>query len=458
VRRVGTVLVVASALAVLLAVPAAAEEAAPATGAQEVPTATPIKHFLFLMQENHSFDNYFGTYPGADGIPDGVCMPVDPAVPDGQCIGSSHVGNRPVIDLPHSRRTFEAQYAGGAMDGFIAGAGGLPTAELSMAYYDDRDLPWYWNVADDYVLFDRFFSSAAGGSTANHMYWVAGVPGAQGERDAVPPAGWGDQIPTVFDRLTAAGISWKFYIQNYDPTINIRAARVGDKGAQVVWAPVLAMDRFLDDPALSSNIVDMSEYYSDLENGTLPSVAFMVPSGASEHPPGSVQAGEAFVRTLVGSLMRSSAWDSSAFMWSYDDWGGFYDHVPPPAVDEFGYGFRVPALLVSPYARQGFVDSTVLDFTSGLAFIRENWGVEPLAARDASANSFMSAFDFASPARPAVLVPGTREPPVRSTADIAVLYPAYGASLVVLAVTVVWARRRRALGSAPTATAGGPAA
>ena len=133
----------------------------------QVMTATPIKHFLYLMQENHSFDNYFGTYPGADGIPDGVCMPVDPNQPSGECVPSSHVGNRAVVDLPHSRKTYEAQYNGGEMNGFVAGVGGLPTGELSMAYYDDRDLPWYWNIADNYVLFDRFFSSAAAGSTAN---------------------------------------------------------------------------------------------------------------------------------------------------------------------------------------------------------------------------------------------------------------------------------------------------
>lgn len=422
------------AVAVLaVGTPVAAGETSPEPPpAAETETATPIKHFLFLMQENHSFDNYFGTYPGADGIPEGVCMPRDPSDPAAGCVEPSHIGNRPVTDLGHSPRIHELEYDNGKMDGFLAAFDDPAAGEIAMAHYDDRDLPWYWNVADNYVLFDRFFSSAKGGSVRNHMYWVAGVPGAKGAMDVLPKEGWGDAIPTVFDRLEEAGISWKFYIQNYDPTINIRAARVGDKGAQVVWAPLLAMDRFIDDEALASRIVDMSEYYLDVENNTLPSVAFLVPSGASEHPPGSVQAGEAFVRSLVTSLVRSDSWSSSAFLWSYDDWGGFYDHVKPPVVDEAGYGFRVPALLISPYARHGYIDSTELDFTSGLAFIRENWGIEALAERDAAANSFMSAFDFDDPPRPPALLPASREVIVPKRANIAVLYPAYASSVVLV--------------------------
>jgi phospholipase C len=410
--------------------------------AVDVPTTTPIKHFFYLMQENHSFDNYFGTYPGADGIPEDVCLPVDLDDAAAGCVESSHVGNRAVTDLAHSQKTHDLQFNGGAMDGFAAAFDDPAAGEISMAYYDDRDIPWYWNVADNFVLFDRFFSSARGGSVRNHMFWVAGVPGVEHGSDSVPQGGWGDSIPTIFDRLQAAGISWKFYIQNYDPTVNIRSERVGDKGAQVVWAPLLAMDRFLNDEELASHIVDMEEYYSDIENGTLPSVAFMVPSGASEHPPGSIQAGEAFVRTLVSSLTRSDAWESSAFLWTYDDWGGFYDHVEPPAVDRFGYGFRVPALLVSPYARKGHVDSTQLDFTSGLAFIAENWGVDPLATRDANANTFMSAFDFEQRPREPVLLPASRTKTEYKRASIAVLYPAYGAPIAMLVVLTWWSYRR----------------
>jgi phospholipase C len=283
------------------------------------------------------------------------------------------------------------------------------------------------------------------------MYWVAGVPGNP-KGDSIPAEGFGD-IPTIFDRLEEKGVSWKFYIQNYDPSVTYRTYRTVDdanKGAQVVWAPVLAYERFIDDPRLFGKIAPLSEYYRDLAEGTLPSVAYMVPSGASEHPPGSIQAGERFVRTLHTALMRSSAWDSAAFLWTYDDWGGWYDHVVPPQVDEYGFGYRAPALLVSPYARKGHIDSTTLDFTSGLKFIEHNWGVEPLAERDRRANNILSAFDFAAPPRPPALLPHSRAAAVEFTSYQSDIYLAYGgglaipATLIGLGVAVsVWRRRAK---------------
>jgi phospholipase C len=198
----------------------------------------------------------------------------------------------------------------------------------------------------------------------------------------------------------------------------------------VVWVPLLNFDRFLDDPELSSHIVDLDQYYVDLQQGTLPSVAYIIPSGASEHPPQHPASGQRFVKTLIQELMRSSAWDSSAFLLLYDDWGGWYDHVTPPQVDSYGFGPRVPALLVSPYARQGHIDSTQLDFTSVLKFIEENWGLASLAERDANANNFLSAFDFEQPPRRAEFLPSTRaaEVSVRKT-SVSVIYWAYGLAL-----------------------------
>lgn len=411
----------------------ASEDFAPA---EELRTTTPIKHFMVLMQENHSFDNYFGTYPGADGIPEGTCMPVDagpdpggPAV-DTDCVEPFHIEDEAILDLGHSVDVHKLQYNNGKMDGFLEafaerrGLGGQP-----MGYYDDRDIPFYWNIADNYVLFDRMFTSASGGSVWNHMFWVTGTPGNY-EADLLLPGGF-DHIPTIFDRLQEAGISWKFYIQNYKPEINFRTPGTGDEGAQIVWVPPLNYNRFLDDPALNSRIVNMSEYYQDLAEGTLPAVSFMVPSGASEHPPGSIQAGERFVRALLNALMASSAWESSAFMWTYDDWGGWYDHVPPPKVDRYGYGFRAPALLVSPYARRGHVDSTTLDFTSQLKFIENNWGVPPLGDRDAEANDITSAFDFQAGPREPFFISRTRSPEQLPGTNSGVVYLAYGAALLV---------------------------
>lgn len=418
---------------------------------------TPIEHVIVLMQENHSFDNYFGTYPGADGIPPGTCIPVDPFTPwNPACVAPFHLGDNEVqlADPDHSSDTFLRQYNRGRMDGFVhALRRKNQDGRLAMAYYDDRDLPFYWNLADEYVLFDRFFSSAAGGSFTNHIYWVAAVPGM--DRSKLPPEGLGD-LPTIFDRLDERGISWKFYVQNYDPRITYRTRGVlkGPKAAQAVWVPLLNYARYIDDPELSSRIVDLQEFFRDLQDGTLPAVAYMVPSGPSEHPPSSVMSGQRFVRTLLNELTRSSAWNSSAFILTYDDWGGWYDHVSPPQVDASGYGFRVPALLVSPYARRGHVDSTELDYTSILKFIEQNWDLEPLAERDANANSLDTAFDFSQPPREPRMIPWERPakgPKVEPRRDV--IYTAYGAALVVPALLIGWAafdsdrRQRLALGT-----------
>ena len=288
------------------------------TVAGEQTTTTPIKHFVTLMQADHTFDSYFGTYPGADGIPAGTCMPTARA---GECIEPWSIQGSELEDLRDDTETFDRQYAGGRMDGFVTAFDDAPLANpaLPMGHYDRDELPFYWNVADEFVLFDRNFTSAHGGSVANHMYWVTGTPG--GEEETIPDEGF--TAPTIFDRLEESGISWKFYVENYDPTITFRSRGVGDRASQVIRCPLLAYARFVDDPDLKAHIVPIDQYYQDLDDGTLPAVSYVVPSGSSEHPPGSVAAGQAFVSNLIGGLMRSSAWSTSAIMWSYDDWGGF---------------------------------------------------------------------------------------------------------------------------------------
>jgi phospholipase C len=455
----------AAVLTVLtLALPATASAGAPGRAVDTSPastltTTTPIKHVINLMQENHSFDNYFGSYPGVDGVPAGLCMPKDPNNLAGGCVRPHHIGNEPIADLGHNAKVYNAELNGGKMNGFVSafGSQGIQNPNEAMGYYDDRDIPWYWNVADNYVLFDRNFTSAHGGSISNHMFWVTGQAGIAANATEVLPKG-GFNVPTIFDHLQKAGVSWKFYVQNYDPTITFRNRAKGDRGAQVVWVPLLAYARYLDDPELFKHIVPMEQYYDDLAHGALPAVSYMVPSGASEHPPGSIAAGEAFVRTLVTSLQRSTAWSSSAFMWSYDDWGGWYDHVRPPSVDAFGYGFRAPMLLVSPYAKTGYVDHHVADFTSQLAFIEKNWGVPALSKRDAGAYPLTDAFDFAAAPRSPEVISAARhviapQPPRRN-----VVYLAYSAALLIFlsVVTAAGYRGRKhatTLPLAPVATA-----
>jgi phospholipase C len=341
-------------------------------------TETPIKHLVVLMQNNHTFDNYFGAYPGADGIPAGTCMPLNPHLPDDpSCVKPYHIGNRPIEDLEHSLNTFNEQYNLGLMNGFVYALNRQnQDGTISMGYYDDRDIPYYWNIADEYVLFDRFFSSAHTGSVSNRMFWVAAVPG--NDKNQIPEQGYGD-IVTIFDRLQEQGISWKFYINNYDSQLTYRNLRDGGLlSPQVQWAPLLGFDRFIDDPELNSRIVDMDEYFTDIENGTLPAVSYVLALGATEHPLSSLELGQRFTRNMLQALMASELWDKSAFLITYDDWGGWFDHVPPPQIDRYGYGFRVPALLVSPYAKRGYIDSTTLDYTSIPSSSRK-LGLEPLA-------------------------------------------------------------------------------
>jgi phospholipase C len=275
------------------------------------------------------------------------------------------------------------------------------------------------------------------------MFWVTGQNGLPaGAPESLPKAGF--NVPTIFDKLQAAGVSWKFYVQNYDPQITFRNRARGDRGAQVVWVPLMAYARYLDNPELFNHIVPIEQYYTDLAQGKLPAVSYIVPSGASEHPPGSIAAGEAFVRTLVTTLQRSSAWSASAFMWSYDDWGGWYDHVRPPAVDAFGYGFRAPMLLISPYAKKGYIDHNVADFTSQLAFIEHNWSVTALSSRDAKAYPLTSSFDFSKPPRAAVVIPTERHIAPAALPRRNVVYLSYGSALgIFLAVVALAALRGR---------------
>jgi phospholipase C len=406
--------------------------------AETLRTTTPIKHFLVLMQSGHSFDNYFGTYPGADGIPKGTCMPVTTTQSTTEpCSKPFPIGGKAASGLRQSRAIHDAEVDGGKMDGFVAAFAKQGGGSQAMGYYDAKDIPYYWNVADNYVLFDRMFAPSSGGSVWNHMFWVTGTPGNP-DADALLPGGFG-AVETIFDRLQQAGISWKFYAQNYQPNGASRTSRGPGSSSQSTRIPLLNFDRFRNDPALNSHIVDVSQYYLDAKNGTLPAVSFLVPSGSGEHPPGSIQAGERFVSSLVDALMTSRAWPSSAFMWTYDGWGGWYDHVRPPVVDGYGYGLRTPGLLVSPYAKKGYVDHTTLDSTSELRFIENNWGVAPLAARDKAASDITSAFDFASAPRPAVLLGASRSATPQPSGRTSAVYPGYGLALLLVPLLVALA-------------------
>ncbi len=410
---------------------------AAAIGSEQA-TNTPIHHIIVVMQQNHTFDNYFGTYPKTADLPSDTCIPISLSSPrNTSCLAPFHIDTHQIVDLSHSEPTFKAQFRNGQMNGFVdALFQRHQDGTLAMGYFDGSDLPYYWNLADEFVLFDHYFSSAHDGSIKNRMYWVSGTPGNGDNRI---PTGGLKEIPTIFDRLQERSISWKFYINNYDPKLNYRSLQELDHlPPQIQWVPLLSFDRFLDDPELSSRIVDLDEYYTDLQNGTLPAVSYVLLLGATEHPIADARLGQRKNKNMIQALMQSNAWDSSAFLITYDDWGGWYDHVPPPQVDKYGYGFRVPALLISPYARKGHVDHTQLDHTSILKFIETNWSIPALAERDARANNFLSAFDFSSSPRDAVFVSSIRKTPeARVEPRRFVIYIAYGSAMIFAVLILV---------------------
>ncbi|MEO6502298.1 MAG: alkaline phosphatase family protein [Jatrophihabitantaceae bacterium] len=413
-------------------------------------STTPIKHFVYMLQGDRSFDNYFGTYPGVEGIPPGVCQKRVVTGSDKDCVEPFSLHGTDVQALGAGTVELNNQFDEGRMDGFVAAYQNQGRdGSAVMGYYDQRDLPAYWGLADRYVLFDHFFASTRAGQRVNRSYWVSGSPPPPGSPAAV--ARDYARHPTIFDRLQAAGVDWKFYVQGYDPKQTYRTNSRTTPTTQPVRVPLLNYPRFLDDPALSSRIVDLSQYYRDLDSGKLPAVAYISSHGPSERSTRSVRSGQQLVTNLIGSLMVSKAWQSSAFLLSYDGSGGWYDHVRPPQVDSRGYGMRVPALLVSPYARPGHINSDVLDYTSALAFIEKNWGLARLASRDAAAASIDSAFDFDSGPRPAEL--RFAEPAVvRAPAvSVSVVLWCYGAVLCLVAGLVAFAvvrsRRRPAWAS-----------
>jgi phospholipase C len=423
---------------VCLLLPATAAVAAPT---DDVKTTTPVKHLVMLMQDNHSFDNYFGTYPGADGIPTRVCqrLSLTRASTKG-CVKPFRLGDVAADDLGQSVAIQKRQLDSGKMDGFVAAYRRLGRDGTSaMGYYDGQDIPYYWNAAQQYVLFDRFFSSTSVGSRESYLYWLAGQA-PESSKPLTDSRGY-DQLNTVFDRLAAKNISAKFYVEHLNTRLTAGRASGGvDRTSQLVKVPLLSMKRFQDGGSMAGKVVDLSQYYRDLQNGSLPAVSYIVTTGSSENPPSRLAIGQRTVQKLSSELMRSAYWKSSAFIWTYDGWGGWYDHVVPPKVDAHGYGFRVPALLLSPYARKGVVDHTVLDYTSMLRFIEDNWGVKALASRDARSKSLASAFDFTTAPREASLIPSIRDAEVVATTNrhvTPVIYTVYGAALLGVTALVI---------------------
>lgn len=369
--------------------------------------ATKIKHIVVVMQENRSFDSYFGTFPGADGFPmaggaPAVCVP-DPA---GGC-------QRPFHDTadvngggPHGQVNATADIDGGKMDGFIgqaqkakrgctdpnnpACAGGGTRTDV-MGYHDGGDIPNYWAYARTFVLQDHMFEPNASWSLPEHLFevseWSAhctthdqpqtctnalqspGSPpdfnnGNKKKAAAAPVYAWTD----LTYLLHRAGVSWGYYVVagtepdcQDDEAVDCAPVKQNAK-TPGIWNPLPYFDTVRDDGQLG-NVQSVQNFYAAAKSGTLPAVSWIAPSGdVSEHPPAKVTAGQAYVTSLVNAVMNGPDWASTAIFLSWDDWGGFYDHVTPPTVDANGYGLRVPGMVISPYARADYIDHQTLSF------------------------------------------------------------------------------------------------
>lgn len=390
----------------------------------------PIQHVIIVMQENRTFDNYFWTYPGQVGYQPSLCMPLNPSLPSEGCLKPKPATSTKLKgDLPHDWTSSLVSYDDGSMNGFLEAAKQNPAV---MKYYDNKTLPYLWDYAEHYVLADQFFSSVKSYSQPNHWYMIAGTSpqislfqGKTAEKKSCYDATTGQltmstcayineaqEIPTMADELTSNGISWKYYDQPIPHGATLAKAIKGCTGCNPwnYWNPLDAKNSSYTNPAYSDNIVARKQLFSDLSHGTLPQVSWVIPSAQiSDHPPANVKLGMWWITDIVDSVMKSKYWDSTAIFVLWDDYGGFFDTVVPPTVDGSGLSFRVPALIISPYAKSGYLDHTVYDFESTLKFVEWRFGLPSLTARDATANNPLNAFDFGQQPKAPFVIPLTHK-------------------------------------------------
>jgi phospholipase C len=404
-----------------------------------------IQHIVFIIKENRSFDEYFGTFPGADGATSGQCGTCGPGAtaqtltlgqtPDTTC------ANNVCYDPGHLWADAHLAVDGGKMDGFNLETNGtalmpdgsyLPYTQMSQA-----DIPNYWSYAQHFTLADHMFSSLEGPSMPNHLYTVAaGATGVFTQTgltlsvidvpiDTANPNNhdWGCDaddtttvnvmdsggnitgdpdgpaaqfpcldLPTIVDSLQTAKISWRYYAPGGN---TISEASQAPNGYQ--WNALTAVNHIRNGSGglwTSSYIAPDTQFATDAAAGNLPAVSWLVTGDDSEHPAFSTCQGENWTVQQINAIMNGPDWASTAIFITWDDYGGFYDHVPPPGIDQFGLGPRVPLLIISPYAKAGYVSQTQYELSSFLAFAEKRFGLSPLTSRDANANDMEDSFDF----------------------------------------------------------------
>jgi len=364
----------------------------------EVPRGAeiPIDHIVVLMQENRSFDNYFGRLPAfgqraADGLPARASNPDA----DGTPASSFHEDRYCTVDTDHSWTASHLEFAGGKNSGFVTQNN--PDGARAMGYYDERDLPYYYALARTFAIGDRYFCSLLGPTFPNRSFLLAGTSFGHVRNDS---GQFGH--PSIFESLDAHGISWRVYFND----VPYSALLFGITGRPKVTL--------------------FADFISDAAAGTLPQVSFvdasmgLITAELDEHPPANIQQGEQFAAQVTEAVLNSPNWPRAALFITYDEHGGFYDHVPPPQAcppddipptldptdpsSDFPaqfdrYGFRVPLMVISPYSKPGFVSHTTYDHTSILRFIETRFDLPALTNRDANATPVLDVFDFSHPRR-----------------------------------------------------------
>ena len=397
------------------------EAAAPETTPAQAAGPSPIKHIIFIIKENRSFDNYFARYPGANGATQGKTS-------DGRTVELSVATDVLEPDLGHAFLDGVKSINGGEMDGFDLVTNGASLNGYSS--FNREGIPNYWAYADNFVLGDNMFTSMYGPTFPEHLYTVAAQSGrvvgnkdqtsqeggycddpgetvfrfedlTEREKDKVMKAEEDSDVDAIvqywehvracfnfkviMDELDKAEISWHYY---------------ADDGS---WMnAMLAIKHMRFSPHWGTDITQEEDFPEDIRKGELARVSWVVPGpGVNEHPGGpSVCVGENWTVSMVNMIMRSKYWKDTAIFLVWDDFGGFYDHVPPPHYDVMGLGPRTPLLIISPWAKQGYIDGTEYEFSSVLKFIETVNDLPCMTERDCQANDMMNAFDFDQPTDP----------------------------------------------------------
>ncbi len=326
-----------------------------------------IKHIVIACQENRTFDAYFGHYPkaGQFGIPGNF------AVPDGKggMVKPFHFTSLITSNVNHDWQSIHKEWNKGAMDGFYIADG-----KNALGYYDGSDIPYYYALAGAFTLCGNYHCYQLGPTLPNRLALWSATSGGITTANAIPRASL--DYPTIVDLLDAHHVTWKCY--------NLGLG-LGSVPEIEFFNALPFFKKWVNDRRLKYTEVD---YHLDLHNNTLPQVSFMISDGLfSEHPPADIHTGQSKMSSIIDALISSSSWTSSVLFLTYDEGGGFFDHVRPPQVDAYGMGMRVPMVVVSPWVKRGYVSGQLYEHASLLKFIERRFGLPTLASVNTQFNS-----------------------------------------------------------------------